>query len=268
LYLPHPAQVAQEIQAQLAQIGVTVIPQPMESSAFIQAVQAGQLGMFMLGWAVDYPDATNFYDPHFTSASKNFGNVYPDLEAAIYAAGQVADPVQRTTLYASVAALVKQHVPMIPIAHGSTGIAYKAAVGGAQASPLAYEMFNLMSVPGQPALNFIQVAEPVSLYCSDQTDAESMRACYHIFDTLYWFNPGTADLVPAAAGSYTTSADLKTWTFTLKKNLKFSNGTALDANDVVETFVVQWDASNPLHTGNTGDFEYFRALFARLLNEP
>ena len=268
VYLPLAGKVAQEIQSQLAQIGVKVTLKPMESGAYLASVAAGEQGMFMLGWGADYPDATNFYDFHFTGASKNFGDVYPDLVDAIHAAGQVADPAQRTTLYAKVAELVKQHVPMIPVAHGTNGIAYKATVEGQQASPLADEMFNLMSVPGQDMLNFIQNAEPISLYCNDETDGESLRPCYHIFDTLYWYKPGTAELMPTAADSFTASADLKEWTFTLKKNLKFSDGTALDANDVVETFVVEWDASNPLHKGNTGVFEYFSGFFGKQLNAP
>jgi len=268
VYLPLPGKVAQEIQSQLAQIGVKVTLKPIESGAFLAAVAAGEEGFFMLGWGADYPDATNFYDFHFTGASKNFGDVYPDLVDAIHAAGQVADPAQRTTLYGKVAELVKQHVPMIPVAHGVNAIAYKATVEGQQASPLADEMFNLMSVPGQDALNFIQNAEPISLFCNDETDGESLRPCYHIFDTLYWYKPDTAELVPTAAESFTASADLKEWTFTLRKDLKFSDGTALDANDVVQTFVVEWDASNPLHKGNTGVFEYFSGFFGTKLNAP
>jgi ABC-type transport system substrate-binding protein len=268
VYLPLPGKVGQEIQSQLAKIGVKVTLVPIESGKFLASVAAGEQGMFMLGWGADYPDPTNFYDFHFTGASKNFGDVYPDLVDAIRAAGQVADPAQRTTLYARVAELVKQHVPMVPIAHGTNGIAYKATVDGAQASPLADEMFNLMSVPGQDQLNFIQNGEPISLYCNDETDGETLRPCYHIFDTLYWYTPNTMELVPAAAESYTASADLKEWTFTLKTNAKFSDGIAMDANDVVETFVVMWDASNPLHKGNTGVFEYFSGYFAKQLNAP
>ncbi len=267
-YLPHADLVAQDVQAQLAEIGVTVTLQEMESGAFISAVNNGQLGMFMLGWVADYSDATNFYDPHFTEVSKFFGDVYPDLANAIHAAGQVADPAIRTTLYSAVAALVKQHVPMVPIAHATNVIAYQASVKEAQASPLSDEMFNLMSMPGQDSLTLIQGSEPISLYCSDETDGPTMRPCIHIFDSLYWYKTGTVELVPAAAGSYTVSTDLKTWTFSLKKNLRFSNGWPMNANDVVRTFVVQWNAADPLHTGDTGTFDYFNFYFGKQLNVP
>jgi ABC-type transport system substrate-binding protein len=268
VYLPLPGKVAQEIQSQLAQVGIKVTVKPVESGAFLAEVAAGKDPLFMLGWGADYPDPTNFYDFHFTGASKNFGTPFPDLIDAIHAAGQVADPAQRTTLYAKVAELVKQHVPMVPIAHGTNGIAYKATVENPEASPLADEQFNLMDVPGQDQFVWIQNGEPISLYAGDETDGETLRACYQIFDTLYWYKPGTTELQPWLAASYTVSPDLKEYTFTLRKDAKFSDGTALDANDVVETFVVQWDASNPLHKGNTGVFEYFSGYFAKQLNAP
>ncbi len=95
---------------------------------------------------------------------------------------------------------------MVPVAHGVNDIAYKATVENPEASPLADEMFNLMSVPGQDQFVWIQNGEPISLYCNDETDGETFRACYHIFDHLYWYKPGTTELVPAAAESYEVNA--------------------------------------------------------------
>ncbi len=42
----------------------------------------------------------------------------------------------------------------------------------------------------------------------------------------------------------------------------------LDANDVVMSYAVEWDAANPLHVGRTGNFNYFSALFGAFLNAP
>ena len=50
--------------------------------------------------------------------------------------------------------------------------------------------------------------------------------------------------------------------------MKFSNGAALTANDVVKTYRVQWDAADPLHKGRTGDFTYFPGLFGGFVNAP
>ncbi|MDE3091518.1 MAG: peptide ABC transporter substrate-binding protein, partial [Chloroflexota bacterium] len=90
-YLPLPSKVAQDIQAQLKDVGINVKINVMESGAFLASEAAGNESMFMLGWGADYPDSTNFYDFHFTGASKNFGAPYPDLVAAIKAAGSSGD---------------------------------------------------------------------------------------------------------------------------------------------------------------------------------
>ena len=269
VYLPYPGKVAQELQSQLAEVGIKVKIVVKESGEMLQSVAAGKEPLFMMGWGADYPDPTNFYDFHFTGASKNFGEPFPDLMEAIKAAAYNADPAQRTKLYGPVAELVKQHVPMVPIAHGTNFLVYKATAQNPEASPLANEMFNNVSIPGQDQFVWIQNGEPISLYCGDETDGETFRPCYHIFDFLYWYHkPGTTELIPSAAESYTVNKELTEWTFTLRQNNKFSDGTAMDANDVVQTFVVQWDASNPLHKGNTGVFEYFSGYFAMQLNAP
>lgn len=46
---------------------------------------------------------------------------------------------------------------------------------------------------------------------------------------------GTGSLVPVLAESYTTSSDSKAYTFTLRKNAKFTDGTPVTADDVVFT---------------------------------
>ncbi len=53
-----------------------------------------------------------------------------------------------------------------------------------------------------------------------------------LFDGLMAYKPGTTDLVPALAESDKISEDGKTYTFTLRDGVKFSNGRAMTADDV------------------------------------
>ena len=99
VYLPHVNEVAQDIQAQLADIGVKVQLNKEDSAAFIESESKGNEALFLLGWGMDYPDATNFYDYHFASNALRFGTEFPDLVAEIKAAGQTADPVVRQQHY-------------------------------------------------------------------------------------------------------------------------------------------------------------------------
>src|SRR5262249_42302686 len=57
-YLPQPPVIAQDLQAQLKEIGIEADIKVMESGAFLDAASKGELDLFMLGWGADYPDAT------------------------------------------------------------------------------------------------------------------------------------------------------------------------------------------------------------------
>src|SRR5690606_21666073 len=79
-YLPTPGIVAQDIQAQLAEVGIRLNVEVMESGAFLDASDAGELSIYLLGWGADYPDATNFLDFHFgVGSSDQFGDKYPEI---------------------------------------------------------------------------------------------------------------------------------------------------------------------------------------------
>jgi len=269
-YLPDPNIVAQDIQAQLAEnLNITANINVMESGAFLEAADAGQLqGLHLLGWGADYPDMTNFVDYHFgAGASDQFGAKFDDLTAKLSEAASLATNEERAPLYAEVNNLIKQYVPMVPVAHGGSGVAYLATVQNAHVSPLGNESFAKMD-PGKDTFVWMQNAEPISLYCADETDGESLRACEQVTESLLAYEVGGTAVEPALATACTPNEDLTVWTCTLREGVTFHDGSALDANDVVMSYVVQWDASNPLHVGNTGAYSYFSALWGGFLNAP
>ncbi|HSQ27115.1 MAG TPA: ABC transporter substrate-binding protein [Anaerolineales bacterium] len=268
-YLPQPGVVAQDIQAQLKEnLNIDVTINVMESGAFLDAADSGSLpGLHLLGWGADYPDMTNFLDFHFgAGASAQFGEKFDDITEALKAGAALADDAARQPFYETANNAVKQHVPMIPVAHGGSGVAFKAAVEGAHASPLSNEVFSVMSAAGQDTLVWMQNAEPISLYCADETDGESLRACEQVVESLYKYEVGGTASLPNLAKVCEPNEDLTEWTCTLTEGVLFHDGSTLDANDVVMSYLVQWDASHPLHTGNTGAFTYFNALWGSFLN--
>jgi ABC-type transport system substrate-binding protein len=270
-YLPDPNIVAQDIQAQLKEnLNITVNIEVMESGAFLAAADAGQLqGIHLLGWGADYPDQTNFLGYHFgAGASKQFGDKFEDITSALDSGAQLASDADRAPFYTAANNAIKQHVPMIPVAHGGSGVAYKAGLQGTpHASPLGNETFNVVS-NGTDTFVWMQNAEPISLYCADETDGESLRACEHVTQSLLGYELGGTAVEPVLAESYEANADLTEWTFKLRRGVTFHNGFSLDAADVVESLNVQWDAANALHTGNTGAFSYWSGLFGTFLNAP
>lgn len=267
-YLPTPDKVAQEIQAQLQEVGIKVNINVMESTAFIDATAAGQEGFYLLGWNADYPGATNFYDYHFAADTNlQFGSLYPDIVEEIRAAGKISDPTERQAHYDKVNTLLKDYVVMIPVAHGASATAFKASVGGAHASPLGNEVMGVLTSDSDQFV-WMQSGEPATLWCIDETDGETLRACEQIYEALLSFKVGSTEVEPGLAESYVANDDATEFTFTLRQGVMFTDGALLDASDVVASYAAVWDAASPNHVGRTGNFEYFTAFFNKFLNAP
>ncbi|WP_449224349.1 ABC transporter substrate-binding protein [Amycolatopsis thailandensis] len=67
-------------------------------------------------------------------------------------------------------------------------------------------------------------------------DGETFRIIRQMMDTLIMNKPGTADLEPGLAEKWEGSNEGKTWTFTLKKGVKFHDGTPFNAEAVCFNF--------------------------------
>lgn len=269
-YLPEPGLVATDLQAQLAEnLGINASIEVMESGAFIEESNAGRLeGIYLLGWGADFPHITNFLDFHFSENNPQWGNPYPEIYQPLVEASQIADPAEAEPLYVQANNAIRDLVPMVPIAHGGSGVAYRADVIGGHASPLTNEYFPVVDPAGRDTLVWMQNAEPISLYCNDETDGESLRACEQTLESLLFYEVGGTEVEPGLATSCEPNDDLTVWTCNLREGVKFHDGSTLDANDVVMSWYVAWDAASPLHVGNTGAFTYFTTLWGNLLNAP
>lgn len=58
-----------------------------------------------------------------------------------------------------------------------------------------------------------------------------------LYEGLFAYNPLSLEAEPALAVSYRISRDKKRWTFTLRENLKWSDGSALTAYDVEKAWI-------------------------------
>ena len=75
--------------------------------------------------------------------------------------------------------------------------------------------------------------EPVSLEPVNITDGISILVQHQIYDTLVHFKDGTTDTEPGLATSWKSNATGTQWTFNLRKNVKFHDGTPFNADAVV-----------------------------------
>ncbi len=109
-----------------------------------------------------------------------------------------------------------------------------------------------MSIPGQDTFVWMQNAEPISLYCADETDGETLRACEQINESLYRYEVGGMAARPNLATACAPNTELTEWTCTLRDGVTFSDGSTLDANDVTIVVNCPMGCFQPLSCGSYG----------------
>jgi peptide/nickel transport system substrate-binding protein len=268
VYLPEPGQVAVELQTQLREnLGINAEVVVMESGEFIGESTAGNLdGFYLLGWGADYPHVTNFLDFHFGQANPQFGDPHPEIYQLLLEASQIADEDEAAPIYAQANNAIRELVPMVPIAHGAAAAAALGSLDNAHHPPFGSPFFEVMD-PGKDTLVFMQNAEPISLYCADETDGESLSACEQVVEPLLRYEMDSGETRPALATGCEPNDDLTIWVCNLRPGVLFHDGSTFDANDVVASWAAGIDAANPNHTGNTGTFDYYDYLWDSLMNK-
>ncbi|UBV44512.1 ABC transporter substrate-binding protein (plasmid) [Deinococcus taeanensis] len=99
----------------------------------------------------------------------------------------------------------------------------------------------ISSTASASTLVFGAGGEPVSLDSGTITDGNSSLAQALVYDMLVRFKKGTTTITPGLATSWKANKDATEWTFTLRQNVKFSDGTPFNANAVVFNVNRWWD---------------------------
>src|SRR6267143_3511035 len=87
-------------------------------------------------------------------------------------------------------------------------------------------------------------------------DPSALLVTRQIFETLVDYEPGGFKIVPKLAESWSPSPDGRSWTFALRRGVKFHDGIELDAAAVVLNFDRARLAAHPLRGPAGGDRSY------------
>ncbi|MEA2933695.1 MAG: dipeptide transport system substrate-binding protein, partial [Variibacter sp.] len=87
-----------------------------------------------------------------------------------------------------------------------------------------------------------------------------------MFDNLVQFAPGTTQIEPGLAESWTISDDALVYTFRLRTGVKFHSSRTFkptrdfNAEDVLFSFSRQWKEDHPYHRVSSASFDYFKDM--------
>ena len=202
-------------------------------------------------------------------------NVVEEIVADVYKGENYIDPVKDWAVYDLLIAAIKAETNtelrtqmmheaedilmsnwcVIPIYYYNDLYMQKSYVSGVYSNPFATKFFQYATLSnGSKTLRINLASEPDYLDPALNSSVDGACLAAAAFAGLYTYN---ADGVtaPALAEGYTVSADGLTYTVTLKKNLKWSDGSALTAAD----FVYSWKRAVAPETA--ADYEYMFSGF-------
>lgn len=133
--------LAQSIQQDLAEVGITVSIKALAWGPFLDAVKRTDLvPLFLLGWEADFPDPSNFLEVLFhskyigTNNNANYSN--PEVDALLDAAARSVDGAARLQLLQKAEMLIMDDAPWGPLYHPVTYQAVSPRVRDYQLHPL------------------------------------------------------------------------------------------------------------------------------------
>lgn len=248
----HPA-VAESLQAMWKDVlGVTVDLEVQEWATFLETRKNGEYQLARDGWLNDYNDPMGMLDL-FISGSGNNNSQYsnPDYDALISQAKAEGDLEARFALMHQAEDILREDYVFAPIMYYGDPFLVDPAVaeGGFWTSLLGYKYF--MYVQGFEDLSVCIGPNPSTVDPALNSSVDGATMIIHSFEGLYRLDKNGTP-VPGLAESVDISEDGLVYTFHLRDDLQFSDGTAITA----QTFVDSWvRAINP-ETGSNYSYMF------------
>jgi dipeptide transport system substrate-binding protein len=149
-YNPNAKLMAEMIQSDWAKIGIKAKIVSYEWGEYIKRSKAGENGAMLIGWSGDNGDPDNWLGTLFGCDAMNGNNFSKwcnaDYDKLIKAAKATPDQAKRTELYKQAQHLLKEQVPLTPIAHSTVYQPMRNTVQDFKISPFGLNSFYGVSV--------------------------------------------------------------------------------------------------------------------------
>jgi dipeptide transport system substrate-binding protein len=135
----------------------------------------------------------------------------------------------------------------------------------------SFAFLTMMSIASAETLVVCTEASPDFLNPQFSTANTSFDVAAQIYDRLVSVERGGSKIIPSLAEAWTISDDGLTYTFNLRKGVKwhasraFTPTRAFNADDVIFSFRRMMDDKHPFHGVGRGSYEYYEGLVAPFL---
>ena len=148
VYNPNARRMAELMQSDLAQIGVSASIVSYEWNTFRRRLSRGEHDTVLIGWYADNADPDNFFRPLLSCAAVATGGnranwCHPGFDQLLYSAIATTVPEERKALYQSAQHLLNQQQPLLPIAHSKRFQAQQKNISGVELPPYGGINFRL-----------------------------------------------------------------------------------------------------------------------------
>jgi len=145
-YNPSPRKTAELIQANYAEIGITLTLFTSDRFNRTELSKHTDIDLILTGWNASTGDPDNFLRPLLSCRAEEFGlNVSkwcnPDFDFLLDLAKETNQERYRLNLYKEAQNIMNEEVPVIPLAHGAKFLAYHRSLTGFRSSPFSSQSF-------------------------------------------------------------------------------------------------------------------------------
>ncbi len=149
-YNPNAKLMAEMLQSDWAKVGIKAKIVTYEWGEYIKRSKGGENGAMLIGWSGDNGDPDNWLNVLFgcdSLAGNNFSKwCNKDFDKLVKDAKKIPDQAKRTELYKQAQHLLKDQVPMTPIAHSTVFQPMRTTVQDFKISPFGLNSFYGVSV--------------------------------------------------------------------------------------------------------------------------
>jgi len=220
------------------QVEVLGLPWP----AYLAAQRAGQIPIMTAGWQEDIHDPHNWYQPYTTGSYGSRQHLPDDLIAKIRplleAGVAETDSAKRSKTYFELNQLYYDNVIGFPLVLATTHNFEQAWVQGRILNPI-YSGINFSTIfkaegaPNPATFTEAVIGDIIDLDPALAYDTSSGEVIQNVYETLVFYDGSRTDkFVPKLAESYDISADGLTYTFKIRKDVKFHSGNVMTPSDV------------------------------------